>query len=105
LAAAGIIALEKMTERLVVDHENAAYLAEQLSKIHGIDVKDDRRDIDMVFFEMAEDVVSEEKLIEHFFKNGIKISGIEEGEWRFVTNIDVSREDIDYVVAKFKECL
>ncbi|MDD2483917.1 MAG: low specificity L-threonine aldolase, partial [Eubacteriales bacterium] len=42
LAAAGIIALEKMTERLVVDHENAAYLAEQLSKIHGIDVKDDR---------------------------------------------------------------
>jgi threonine aldolase len=32
LAAAGIIALEKMTGRLIEDHENAKYLADELSK-------------------------------------------------------------------------
>lgn len=105
LAAAGIIALEKMTKRLHIDHENAAYLADQLSRIPGIDVKAERLDIDMVFFEMGSDVIPEQKLVDHFMKNGIKICGIEDGEWRFVTNVDVTREDIDFVLAKFRECL
>lgn len=105
LAAAGIIALEKMTKRLHIDHENAAYLADQLSRIPGVDVKAERLDIDMVFFEMGSDVIPEQKLVDHFLKNGIKICGIEDGEWRFVTNVDVTREDIDFVLAKFRECL
>lgn len=105
LAAAGIIALEKMTKRLHVDHENAAYMADRLSQIPRVNVKEDRLDIDMVFFEMGPEVVEEQKLIDHFFKNGIKISGTEDGEWRFVTNVDVSREDVDYVIEKLRECL
>ena len=105
LAAAGIIALEKMTKRLHVDHENAAYLADQLSRIPGVNVKANRLDINMVFFEMGPDVISEQKLIDYFLKNGIKISGPEDGEWRFVTNVNVTREDIDFVLKKFRECL
>ncbi len=105
LAAAGIIALEKMTKRLHIDHENAAYLADQLSRIPGVTIKADRLDINMVFFEMGPEVIPEQKLIDHFFRNGIKISGTEDGEWRFVTNVDVTREDIDFVLEKFKECL
>ncbi|MFA5634956.1 MAG: low-specificity L-threonine aldolase [Anaerovoracaceae bacterium] len=105
LAAAGIIALEKMTKRLHVDHENASYLADQLSRIPGVTVKADRLDIDMVFFEMGSEVVPEQKLVDHFMKNGIKICGIEDGEWRFVTNVDVTREDIEFVLEKFRECL
>jgi threonine aldolase len=105
LAAAGIIAIDKMTGRLKEDHENAAYLADRLSRFPGVSVKADRLDIDMVFFEMPETVVPEKKLIDYFFDNGIKISGVEDGEWRFVTNIDVSRKDIDFVLEKFGECI
>lgn len=105
LAAAGIIALEKMTKRLHVDHENAAHLADQLSRIPGVNVKANRLDINMVFFEMGPDVIPEQKLIDYFLKNGIKISGPEDGEWRFVSNVNVTREDIDFVVEKFRECL
>ncbi len=105
LAAAGIIALEKMTARLREDHENAAYMADQLSRMPGLEVLADRLDIDMVFFKMDESVIPEEKLISHFLKNGIKISGAEDKEWRFVTNLDVSRKDIDFVMEKFRECL
>jgi len=94
LAAAGIIALEKMTERLAEDHENAKYLAEELSKLPGVKVKWDRLDIDMVFFEIGEDVIKESVLIKKLYEKNIKINGTEDGEYRFVTHIGVSKEDI-----------
>ena len=87
LAAAGVIALEKMTDRLKEDHENAKYLADELSKLPGVTVKGDRLDIDMVFFQMGEDVIKESLLIEKLYEKKIKINGLEDGEYRFVTHI------------------
>lgn len=105
LAAAGIIALEKMTLRLKEDHDNAKYLAEELSKIPGIKVKFDRLDIDMVFFELSEDIISSNELVEKLLEKNIKINGIDNGEYRFVTHVGVSRSDIDYVIKCMKEIL
>ena len=50
LAAAGLIALEKMTKRLQEDHENARYLAKRLQEIEGIKVAEDRLDINTVSY-------------------------------------------------------
>lgn len=36
-------------------------------------------------------------------EKGIKASGIEDGQFRFVTNHDVTREDVDHVIACMKE--
>lgn len=105
LAAAGIIALEKMPLRLKEDHENAKYLATELSKIPCITVKFDRTDIDMVFFEMSEEFISQDRLIQKLYEKNIKINGIEGGEYRFVTHIGVTRRDIDYVISCIKELL
>lgn len=105
LAAAGIIALEKMTLRLKVDHENADYMAEKLSEINGIDVDFSRRDINMVFFTIKEDLIEDKVLVNSIFDAGIKINGIEDGEYRFVSNNDITREDIDFTVNKLKELL
>ena len=105
LAAAGIIALEKMVDRLHEDHENAKYLAQELSKLPGVKVIEDRLDIDMVFFQMGEDVIKESLLVEKLFEKNIKISGTEDEEYRFVTHIGVTREDIDYVIKSMKELM
>jgi threonine aldolase len=105
LAAAGIIALEKMTGRLIEDHENAKYLADELSKLPGVKVKRDRLDIDMVFFELGEDIIKESVLVEKLYEKNIKINGLEGGEYRFVTHIGISKEDIDYVIACMKELI
>lgn len=98
LAAAGIIALEKMPLRLHEDHENARYMAQRLSEIPGVEVMRDRLDIDMVFFKMGEDIVPENILIQKLYDKNIKVSGMENGEYRFVSHIGISRRDIDYVV-------
>lgn len=100
LAAAGIIALEKMTLRLSEDHENAKYMAARLEEIPGVNVIKDRLDIDMVFFTMQNEIPD---LAEKLYKKNIKINDIEAGEYRFVAHIDVTREDIDYVISSMKE--
>lgn len=103
LAAAGIIALEKMAARLHIDHDNAEYMARKLSEINGINVDFSRRDINMVFFTIDEGLVEDKVLVDSFLDAGIKINGIEDGEYRFVTNNGVTKEDIDFAINKLKE--
>lgn len=105
LAAAGIIALEKMTLRLDEDHKNCKYFAEQLSKLPGVKVLFDRNDIDMVFFEMGEDIIPEKVFVEKLYEKNIKVNGTESGEYRFVTHIGVSKSDVDFVIKSMKELM
>jgi threonine aldolase len=105
IAAAGIIALEKMVDRLDDDHDNSKYLAKELSKFDNIKVKFDRNDINMVFFELHDDIIIEEKFISEMLNRNIKINGKEDGEYRFVTNKDVNREDLKYVLEQIKDIL
>ena len=102
LAAAGIIALTDMASRLSDDHKNARYLADQLDKIESCHVLRDRLDINMVFFTLPESVISELALIEGLNREKIRINGLENDEYRFVTNYGVSIEDIDKVIQVMK---
>ena len=102
LAAAGSIALKDMRERLLDDHENALYLAEELSKIPGIKLEKEDIHINMVFFNISDAGLNPDKLVKAFFEKGIKINPAENGEMRFVTNYWVSRDDIDYVIKTLK---
>lgn len=103
LAAAGIIALEKMTKRLHEDHDNAVLMGKELSKIPGIKVNMDDIHINMVFFDMTETGYDSNKLAEEFYSRGIKINPEEDGLVRFVTNYWVTREDVLFVVNTLRE--
>ena len=102
LAAAGIISLTEMVTRLEEDHQNARYLANRLEEIDSCSVFRDRLDINMVFFTLPESVISESTLVSGLLEKNIKISGQEDGEYRFVTNHGVSSEDIDWVIESMK---
>jgi threonine aldolase len=56
LAAAGIVALNEMIERLADDHAHARLLAEGLAQLPGARVNVDMVRTNMVFFELADDV-------------------------------------------------
>ena len=105
LAAAGIIALEKMTKRLGEDHENAKYLAKRLLDIPGVELDMEKVQIDMVFFKLDSSYIEPNILVKKLFEKGIKISGPELGLYRFVTNNDVSKKDIEYLIDCMKEII
>jgi len=52
LASAGLIAIDKMSQRLAEDHENAAYLSKQLRSVPGIKVMS--QNTNFVFFWLDE---------------------------------------------------
>ncbi len=97
LAAAGILALTEMPGQLETDHQNAAWLRQRIAKIPGVQVKADGIQINMVFFTVQRPDEVIRALPEKLLERGIKINGVSAGEFRFVTNHDVTREDLAYV--------
>ncbi|NLW39530.1 MAG: low-specificity L-threonine aldolase [Tissierellia bacterium] len=102
LAACGIISLEKMVHRLEEDHENARYLARKLNGIDGLSVDLDKVQINMVFCKIQLEDFNSQDFVSYLLKKGIKVND-DKDEFRFVTNKDVNREDIDYVVKCIEE--
>lgn len=105
LAAAGLVALKEMKDRLTEDHENALLLGQELSKLPGIKVDLEDIQINMVFFDMSGTGYDDNKLVDEFLKKGIKINPVEDGKMRFVTNYWVKKEDIFYIVNTLREVL
>lgn len=105
LAAAGILSLKEMTKRLREDHENAAYMAKRLAGLKGVEVDQASVQINMVFFKLDRPAGLIAGLPEKMLEKGIRINGMEYGEFRFVTSNDVSRADVDYAVDTFAELI
>lgn len=104
LAAAGILALEKMPKRLKMDHENANYLCQKMKTLPGIQVFEERTCINMVFFKLQETPFQSEELVNALAKKNILINGEENGLMRFVTHYYLNQEEIDFVINSIQSC-
>ena len=105
LAAAGILALKEMPKRLSEDHANAKRLAELLSQIDGVSIDKDSVEINMVFFKLDRSAELKAALPEKMKQHGILINPEELGEFRFVTNNDVSAKYVEFVAGTFASLL
>jgi len=95
LAAAGIIALQKMRQRLNQDHKNARLLAKWLRQIDGIRVVNKEVETNMVFCEFKfEPPLTPQMLISRLESAGILANEPEDGKMRFVTHNDVREVDL-----------
>lgn len=103
LAAAGIVALTEMIDRLIEDHENAKTLARLLSRIPNVKVFEDQLDINMVFFKF--DLVPAKVFVSEMLKRGIKINPPSDGIYRFVTHKDISKQDVYTIANAFEEII
>jgi threonine aldolase len=104
LAAAGIVALTEMTERLDEDHANAKKLAELLGAIGGISVDKNALDINMVFFTW--DSYSEEqeaRALRVFNDAGIALNGSARGVFRMVTHYWIGDAELDAIARAAKK--
>ncbi len=105
IAACGIIGLEKMVSRLYVDHDNAKYLAQRLSKMKDVTVLSQNVDINLVFFKVNRNREFINSLPAKMLEKGIKIVGEEFGYLRFITNNDVSKQDAVFVADTLESIL
>ena len=97
LAAAGVVALEQMTERLVEDHARAKRLAEGLAQIPGIEVAPVTTNI--LYFQLTDEVSKTSGEVEHALaERGVLLLGRELGRFRAVTHYWISDEDIERTI-------
>ena len=116
IAAPGIIALEKMSQRLHIDHENAKKFAEKLAELQplGIQIDTSTVDTNMVMFSLLPTKGTVEKFVEllntpmdgpggeylvRMFESG------KNNEIRAVFHYQVSTADVDKAVQKIETVL
>jgi threonine aldolase len=95
LAAAGIVALTTMVDRLAEDHRNARALAKGLAGISGLAVDFDTVQTNMVYVTLTSPDVTASELVKEFEEHGVRTGAFGESRIRFVTHRLISRADID----------
>jgi threonine aldolase len=106
LAAAGIISLQKMTDRLSEDHKRAASLAEGLSLIPGISFEMGKPQTNMVFPYLTSVVsLTPSEVATKLAEKGIKIGVVGPRSFRLVTHYWISDEDVTTTIQAFREIL
>ncbi len=92
LAAAGLIALEKMPHRLQEDHQNARLLAEELADAPGIRLDPPRPQTNIVILDIGETGLNSEEFCTRLRQRGVLASAAGPNRIRLVTHFDVDRE-------------
>lgn len=95
IAAAGIVALEQMVDRLADDHDNAAKLAQGISQIDGLAVDLARVQTNIVYFDITRDSLTSEKLVAGLEARGVKMLTVTPTCIRAVTHYGITAEEID----------
>lgn len=105
LAAAGVVALTEMVDRLAEDHAHAKKLAEGLSEMGGITVNPEDIKTNIVFFEINRTDLSPQSLADRLKTEGVRVGPKPPNQIRAVTNYHIASEDIDYALGAFRKAL
>ena len=103
IAAAGLIAINEQVDRLQEDHDNAKFLASQLSNIDGIEVDVTRIKTNIIFFKLTG--INGEVLLNQLEQNQIKILMTDADVFRAVLHREVSKEQVQTVVKTFQSIM
>jgi threonine aldolase len=93
IAAAGIVALQTMVDRLTEDHATARQLADGLTAIPGIGLDPANIQTNIVFFESPE-TMSGPEFIQRVSEQGVKVTNRSGRTVRAVTSRMVNAADI-----------
>jgi threonine aldolase len=106
LAAAGIVALEDMIDRLVEDHEHARALGEGLSEIPGILLDKGSPNTNMVYIELEPALgMGAESCAKKLQAKGILVGTTGLRHFRLVCHYWIRDEDISVIVNAFRDVL
>ncbi|WP_128895649.1 low-specificity L-threonine aldolase [Longirhabdus pacifica] len=95
MAAPGIVALEKMVDRLREDHQNAYKLAEGLSRMDGIHCDIQMVETNIVFFTIEHPNISWQNFVKMAKERGLHVAELGYGRIRAVTHAGVKSSEVD----------
>lgn len=107
LAAAGIVALETMIDRLEEDHRRAKNLASLLGKIPGIQLEPGTPYTNMVFLSLDKSLVpyTASQVNDRMAEFGIKLGVTGKFRFRLVTHYWIDDQAVEFTANKFAEIL
>ncbi len=103
IAAPGIVALEKMVDRLKVDHDNAKTLYDRIKDIPGLVMEEPETNI--LFLGLQNLSISQMKLSEELAKEKIKVYGGYGVRTRIVMNRMIDSNDIERIAVSLERLL
>ena len=103
IAAGALYALEHHRDRLAEDHQNAQALVRGLARLEGIEADADAVETNIVFFRVTATPAAE--LVEKLRAEGVLVLAAGPHAIRAVTNLMVSREDINTALEAFARAL
>ena len=95
IAAPGIVALEKMIDRLEEDHRNARRLAEGIAKIEGIKIDLNRVQTNIVCYDISDLGLSAEMFVLKLKEKGILALPLTNNMVRMVTHRGIEAEHVN----------
>jgi threonine aldolase len=103
-AAAGIVALDCMIERLAEDHENARLLRDILVEA-DLPVTVEAAESNMVYIEVPETAISARTFVERVRQAGVLVNPPKGRRVRMVTHYGIDRDDVREAAARIIRCL
>lgn len=104
-AAAGIVALGEMVERLDDDHRNAKRLAEGLANVPGIAIDPAAVETNILFFELIADRPSPQQLAARLKEQGVLIGAGASRRIRLVTHYGIEAEHVEHTLRAFETAM
>jgi threonine aldolase len=98
LAAAGIVALNEMVDRLAEDHANARRLAEGLAERAGLSLDPGRYRTNIVYFDVVKPGLGAAELVARLQKEGVRMLAAGPRTIRAVTHYEVMEKDIEHAL-------
>jgi len=105
LAAAGVVALTEMVDRLAEDHANARFLAESIGEMPGARVDLESVQTNIVVIDIQREDMTAAQFAARLGELGVKTNAIGGSLIRMVTHHDVSRADAERAVQAAREVL
>ncbi len=103
LAAAGIVALETIPQKLPQDHANARRLGEGLGEIDGISA--DSVETNMIYIDIDPSLGEAQQLVDELAARSVKCSAVSADRIRLVTYHQVTAEDIESAIEAARDAV
>ena len=103
IAAAGIVALEEMVDRLADDHRNAARLAEGIDRLNGLRVERERVQTNIVYFDVTSDRFTAADLVATLAERGVLTLDLGPSRIRAVTHYGITADDVEKALSAMSD--